>query len=54
MALIDAPSRKHSVGNPPVLKFLIEKGLDVDEVASRPDTGNETYGICLKHTVNSR
>ncbi|QGI80866.1 hypothetical protein CEK25_007595 [Fusarium fujikuroi] len=39
----------HSVGNPPVLKFLIEKGLDVDEVASRPDIGKQTYGICLKH-----
>ncbi|KAF4947376.1 hypothetical protein FGADI_10447 [Fusarium gaditjirri] len=29
-------SLSHSVGNLPVLKFLIEQGLDIDEVASRP------------------
>ncbi|KAF5716073.1 hypothetical protein FMUND_6524 [Fusarium mundagurra] len=27
----------HSVGNLPVLKFLIKQGLDVDEVADQPD-----------------
>ncbi|SCV52755.1 uncharacterized protein FFB14_12773 [Fusarium fujikuroi] len=37
----------HSVGNPPVLKFLIEKGLDVDEVASRPDIGKQTTPLHL-------
>ncbi|KAF4343493.1 hypothetical protein FBEOM_2519 [Fusarium beomiforme] len=32
----------HSVGNLPVLKFLIEQGLDVDEVAYRPYNNLQT------------
>ncbi|EXA42973.1 hypothetical protein FOVG_08016 [Fusarium oxysporum f. sp. pisi HDV247] len=37
----------HSVGNLPVLKFLIEQGLDVDEVASRPDIEDQTTPLHL-------
>ncbi|KAK2677744.1 hypothetical protein RAB80_006484 [Fusarium oxysporum f. sp. vasinfectum] len=43
----------HSVGNLPVLKFLIEQGLDIDEAASEPDHSSQITPshLALKYGV---